>query len=72
MFSAKDYQAVLKNFGEVRIRDLDKELDEYSTLTPLDLNRQTYLNGQIQGIKWFLEMLELSNFLTEPTPKEIR
>ena len=69
MFSAKDYQAVLKNFGEVRIRDLDKELDEYSTLTPLDLNRQTYLNGQIQGIKWFLEMLELSNFLTEPTPQ---
>ena len=69
MFSTKDYQAVLKNFGEVRIRDLDKELDEYSTLTPLDLNRQTYLNGQIQGIKWFLEMLELSNFLTEPTPQ---
>lgn len=69
MFSAKDYQAILKNFGEVRIRDLDKELDECSTLTPLDLNRQTYLNGQIQGIKWFLEMLELSNFLTEPTPQ---
>lgn len=69
MFSAKDYQAVLKNFGEVRIRDLDKELDECSTLTPLDLNRQTYLSGQIQGIKWFLEMLELSNFLTEPTPQ---
>ena len=69
MFSAKDYQAVLKNFGEVRIRDLDKELDECSTLTSLDLNRQTYLNGQIQGIKWFLEMLELSNFLTEPTPQ---
>lgn len=69
MFSAKDYQTVLKNFCEVRIRDLDKELDEYSTLTPLDLNRQTYLNGQIQGIKWFLEILELSNFLTEPTPQ---
>lgn len=69
MFSAKDYQTVLKNFGEVRIRDLDKELDECSTLTPLDLNLQTYLNGQIQGIKWFLEMLELSNFLTEPTPQ---
>ena len=66
MFSAKDYQTVLKNFCEVRIRDLDKELDECSTLTPLDLNHQTYLNGQIQGIKWFLEMLELSNFLTEP------
>ena len=69
MFSAKDYQTVLKNFCEVRIRDLDKELDEYSTLTPLDLNRQTYLNGQIQGIKWFLEILELSNFLTELTPQ---
>ena len=69
MFSAKDYQTILKNFGEVRIRDLDKELEECSTLTPLDLSRQTYLNGQIQGIKWFLEMLELSNFLTEPTPQ---
>ena len=66
MFSAKDYQGVLESMGKVRIRDLEKELEECPTLTSLDTNRQTYINGQISGIKWFLEMLGLSDFLTQP------